>query len=71
MIDNDYEGVQKLHCLTEYNEEETMQMFKEEGADKLGQLIDVLISCGRTEDVKRVATDKVIRRTLYREYNID
>ena len=66
-------------CLTEYNEEETMQMFKEEGRqegraegeDKLGQLIEVLISSGRTEDVKKVATDKVARRTLYREYNID
>ena len=31
-------------CITEYNEAETMEMFREEGEDRLGQLVSVLIS---------------------------
>ena len=78
MIDNDYEGVQKLHCLTEYNEEETMQMFKEEGRQegekagetKLGQLIAELLSSGRTGDAQKAATDEKTRQILYQEFHI-
>lgn len=57
-------------CLTEYNEEETMQMFKEEGEEKLGQLMKILLSSGKAEEAEKAATDKVIRRMLYKEYNI-
>ena len=65
-------------CITEYNEAETMQMFREEGreegleqgADQLGKLISLLISHGRTDDVQKAATDKETRAALYKEFNI-
>ncbi len=44
-------------CITEYNEAETMQMFKEEGEDKLGELMEQLLSRGRISDAQRAATD--------------
>ena len=69
-------------CITEYNEAETMQMFREEGreegleqgleqgADQLGKLISLLISHGRTDDVQKAAIDKEARAALYKEFNI-
>ncbi|MBR1741390.1 MAG: hypothetical protein IJ733_05880 [Lachnospiraceae bacterium] len=61
-------------CLTEYNEEETMQMFKEEGEEngenKMGKLVEKLLSLGRTADLQKAATDKDIRHTLYKEFHI-
>ena len=65
-------------CLTEYNEEETMQMFKEEGRQegekagetKLGQLIAELLSSGRTGDAQKAATDEKTRQILYQEFHI-
>ena len=47
--------------LTEYNEEETMQLFKEEyrkeGRKELSSLIKELIARGRSADIERVVTD--------------
>ena len=65
-------------CITEYNEAETMQMFKEEGReegreegeDKLGRLINALLSAGRVDDISKAATDTAARATLYTEFNI-
>lgn len=61
-------------CITEYNEAETMQMIREEGReegeDKLGRLVALLIANGRTGDVQRAAADKVSRNNLYEEFNI-
>ena len=61
-------------CITEYNEAETMKMFrkegKEEGEEKLGRLIALLISNKRTDDAQRAAVDKEIRAALYKEFNI-
>lgn len=65
-------------CITEYNEAETMKMFREEGReegceqgeDKLGELVRVLISKGRAEDVQRAASDKEARKKLYEEFGI-
>ena len=58
-------------CITEYNEAETMKMFREEGEDRLGQLVSVLISKGRSEDVQRAATNKEARKRLYEEFNMN
>ena len=76
----------KTMCITEYNEVETMQMFKEEGreeglqqgieqgieqgADQLGKLIAALIANGRIDDVQKAATDKQTRDILYKEFHI-
>lgn len=57
-------------CITEYNEAETMQMFKEEGEDKLGELIGQLLSKGRISDAQKAATDKEARAALYKEFGI-
>ena len=73
-------------CITEYNEAETMKMFreegreegrqegrkvgKEEGEEKLGRLIALLISRKRTDDAQRAAVNKEIRAALYKEFNI-
>lgn len=61
-------------CVTEYNEAETLQMIREEGQeegeDRLGKLMILLISAQRTEDAQRAAVDKEKRRTLYEEFNI-
>ena len=65
-------------CITEYNEEETMQMIREEsreegeenGENKMGKLIEILLSLGRTADLQKVATDRNVRHSLYKEFNI-
>ena len=65
-------------CITEYNEAETMKMFreegrkvgKEEGEEKLGRLVSLLILKGRTGDVEKAAIDKVVRANLYEEFGI-
>lgn len=57
-------------CMTEYNEAETMQMFKEEGEDRLGELIEQLLAKGRLSDVQRAATDKAARAELYKEFGM-
>jgi hypothetical protein len=57
-------GVRNM-LLTEYNEEETMQLFKEEylkegrdeGRKELSSLIKELIARGRSADIERVVTD--------------
>ena len=57
-------------CITEYNEAETMKRFKEEGEDKLGRLVSLLIMKGRTGDAQKAATDKAARENLYQEFGI-
>ena len=57
-------------CITEYNEAETMKMFREEGEDKLGRLVSMLILKGRAGDAEKAATDKVTRANLYEEFGI-
>ncbi len=62
-------------CITEYNEAETMRMFKEEGRregeDKFGKLMEILLGAGRTSDAKKAATDRSERMRLYKEFGID
>lgn len=68
--------------INEYNEEETMQMFKEEGI-KIGEqrgrqegenllaaLINKLISLGRNDDITKVTTDQAFRENLYIQFGL-
>ena len=65
-------------CITEYNEAETMKRFREEGRkegreegeDKLGRLVSLLITKGRSGDAQKAATDKAARENLYQEFGI-
>ena len=60
--------------ITEYNEEETMQMFKEEGRQEgenlLAALINKLLSLGKNDDIPRVTTDQALREKLYIQYGL-
>ena len=73
-------------CITEYNEAETMEMFREEGRiegrmegqiegriegeGKFARLVSMLLSGGRTGDVQKAADSKEEREALYKEFNI-
>ena len=72
--------------INEYNEEETMQMFKEEGI-KIGEqrgrqegrqegenllaaLINKLISLGRNDEIFKAANDPAFRDSLYVQFGL-
>lgn len=63
-------------CITEYNEEETMQMFKEEylaegeskGQEELNALYIWLRDSGRLNDLNRAMEEKGYREKLFAEY---
>ena len=57
-------------CITEYDEAETMRMLQEEAEDKLGELMEQLLSKGRLDDIQKAATDKAARKALYKEFGI-
>ena len=72
--------------INEYNEEETMQMFKEEGkqegiilgeqrgrqeeANLFSALIKKLTSLGKSEDIIKIADDSTFREKLYVQYGL-
>ena len=68
--------------LTEYNEAEQMELFREEGRaegraegrsegeHRLAGLVAKLVSSGRITDVARASTDAAYREQLYREFGI-
>ena len=56
--------------LTEYNETETMELFKEEGMNLVSALIQKLLDLGRTEDVARVTSDPAYRDKLIAEFKL-
>ena len=64
--------------LTEYNEVEQMELFKEEGRqegriegeDLLGKLVSILLSKGMVTEASRAASDKSVRQQLYKEYGL-
>lgn len=68
--------------INEYNEEETLQMVKEEGikigeqrdrqeADNLfAALIKKLTSLGKSEDIIKIADDSAFREKLYIQYGL-
>ena len=68
----------KRMCITEYDEVKTMNMFREEGrvegreegADRLGRLITLLIEQNRQNDILRVSTDRAYRQQLFQEFQI-
>ena len=76
----------KNMCITEYNETETMLMFKEEGRREgraegralgrmeaeahFGKLMSILLSKGLTEEARLASVDESMRNELYRKYGI-
>lgn len=64
----------KQMCLTEYNETETMELFREEGRaegeDRLAKLIIILNENHETELMTSALQDSQIREKLYKKYNI-
>ena len=64
----------KQMCLTEYNETETMEMFREEGRaegeNRLAKLIMLLNEKGETKLMTSALQDSQIREKLYKKYNI-
>ena len=60
--------------LTEYNEAQAMELFREEGRaegeDRLARLMKLLFGQHRFEDAQRAATDAAFRDQLYREFQI-
>ena len=68
--------------LTEYNEVEAMELFKEdgrregraegraEGENRFALLMAKLLSLGKTKEAERAATDQSYRNELYIQYGI-
>ena len=60
--------------INEYNEEETMQMIKEEGRQEgenlLAALINKLISLGRNDEISKVTNDPAFRDSLYVQFGL-
>jgi len=60
--------------LTEYNEAQAMELFREEGRaegeDRLARLMKLLFGQRRFEDAQRATTDADFRDQLYREFQI-
>ena len=60
--------------LTEYNEAQAMELFREEGRaegeDRLARLMKLLFGQRRFEDAQRAATDAAFRDQLYQEFQI-
>jgi hypothetical protein len=58
-------------CLTEYNEEEVQNAFKEEGKeegeDRMAALNKILLDSNRFDDLKRSTYDKAYRKQLMSE----
>ena len=50
--------------------EEGRKVGKEEGEEKLGRLVSMLILKGRAGDIEKAATDKAARANLYEEFGI-
>jgi len=51
-------------------EEIGKQIGREEGEQRVSQLIQILIEQGRTEEIERAVTDKAFQRTLFAEFGI-
>lgn len=42
----------------------------EQGEDRLGKLMNILLAHNRTDDMRKAAVDKEVRRRLYEEFHI-
>jgi hypothetical protein len=54
-------------CLTEYNEEEVQNAFREEGEDRVVDLYRILMENKRYDDLDRSIYDKAYRKQLMSE----
>ena len=64
--------------LTEYNEAEAMRLFeldgerrgREEGENKMADLMQKLFALGRVDDAMKAASDKTFRDQMFQEFEI-
>ena len=69
----------KKMLLTEYNEAQTLELFKaeareegrEEGENLLGALIMRLIDAGRSDEISRAVSDPLFKKKLYAEFGLE
>ena len=78
----EHEAEVRMRIMTEYNEQETMDLFKKEwheegreegialGETRLANLMTRLKDCGREADAFRAASDSAYRDSLYREFGL-
>ena len=74
----EHEAEVRMRIMTEYNEQETMDLFKKEwqeegivqGETRLANLMTRLKDSGREADAFRAASDSVYRDSLYREFGL-
>ena len=78
----EHEAEVRMRIMTEYNEQETMDLFRKEwheegflegmskGESRLAALVTKLKDCGREADVFKAASDSAYRDSLYREFGL-
>lgn len=57
-------------CITEFNEKAFIDGIHEDGENKLGLLIEKLMTAGRNADALKAATDEDARKQFYIEFGM-
>ena len=64
-------GVKRMCQIMQEIRDEGRMEGRNEGEDKMGRLVERLVSDGQNEEVARVAVDKAYRAEMYLKYNIE
>lgn len=59
-----------MNILLERYRQAALEEGREEGSEKLAQLMGILAENGRLEDIKKASKDKRFRKKLFRELNL-
>ena len=63
-------GDKNMNILLERYRQAALEEGREEGSEKLAQLMGILAESGRLEDIKKASKDKRYRKKLFRELNL-
>lgn len=63
-------GDKNMNILLERYRQAALEEGREEGSEKLAQLMGILAESGRLEDIKKASRDKRYRKKLFRELNL-
>ena len=63
-------GDKNMNILLERYRQAALEEGREEGSEKLAQLMGILAENGRLEDIKKASKDKRFRKKLLRELNL-
>ena len=63
-------GDKNMNILLERYRQAALEEGREEGSEKLAQLMGILAEKGRLEDIKKASKDKRFRKKLLRELNL-